>query len=82
MAECIIKDNQITEVKDYGIAMLYTKSNHVSGNIIKPQRVEGIFIPIFHLGRDFIEGDASEPRRHGDFNVRDYEYSITSLPDE
>ena len=82
VAECIIKDNQITEVKDYGIAMLYTKSNHVSGNIIKPQRVKGIFIPIFHLGRDFIEGDASEPRRHGDFNVRDYEYSITSLPDE
>ena len=77
ITNCIISGNHINAVKDYGIALLNSKNNEVSGNIIHPAKNSVDFTPVFHCGRDNINYCPSMLLNK--FNPLDYEQNIKSI---
>ena len=74
---CIIKDNHITSAKDYGIAMLYTKNNIITDNIIRASCTGYLISDIFHTGKDGIKNSPATPV--AGFHPRNYERNIKSF---
>ena len=80
---CIISNNIIKTVKDYGILLINTESNTVESNKFLSFTEATQFVSIFHSERDYIRNDEYKSNeKKGDLHEvkpQNFEYSIKSI---